>query len=55
MTDWLEGIKVYYGSKSPKDLAEANEHAKQGKAHLDAFVAARNAYGKKKDIKFEDQ
>ena len=52
---YCTGMKVAYETKDQAKATAAMEHAKAAKAHLDAFVAARNAYGKKYDIKFDDE
>ena len=55
LTAYCEGMKGAYENNLNKEQAEAAmKHAAQAGEHLNAFVAARNAYGKKHNITFDD-
>ena len=53
ITAALEALKKFYGTSASADLEVVKKHSAEAKAHLDAFTAARNAYGKSNDIQFE--
>ena len=52
---YCTGMNAAYQANDQAAARAALEHVKAAGEHLDAFVAARNAYGKAHNINFEDE
>jgi len=53
ITQALEVAKIYFKTKKQSDMALLTQHFATAKKHLDAFLAARDVYAKKHNLKIE--